>query len=81
MKNREIICMLLASGGQNNYKISNQTQTTGKMTKERWERSTEDITFHSLISKEAEEKGPVFTYSVQSNNKGVPNVEVTADSQ
>jgi hypothetical protein len=42
VKNREMICMLLASGEQNNYKISNQTHTTGKMTKERWERSTED---------------------------------------
>jgi len=70
--------MCLASGGQNNYKISNETQTTWKTTKEKRERYIEDKIFRSLISTEAEEKGPIFLYSVQINNKGLPSVEFTA---
>jgi hypothetical protein len=42
--NRGIIYMCLASGRQNNYESSNQTQTARKMNKEKLERWTEDIT-------------------------------------
>jgi len=34
-KRREMIRMCLASGGQNNYKISNETQTTWKTTQKK----------------------------------------------
>jgi hypothetical protein len=79
VQNKEMICICLASGGQNNYEISNEAQTAWKKTKEKKERSTEEITFCSLIGTEAEEIVPIFTYSVQSNNKGLLYVEVTTD--